>query len=241
LPSARSRFSLLWLLVASGLAGCSIPWPDQPAAEPRVEGGAADPARDVALAEQRAALASPADVENGRRLYQTCASCHLPTGTGARDGTMPQLAGQHASVLIKQLTEIRAGVRTNPIMYPYVAQLNGPEGLRDVAAYLQSLPIPTDNGRGPGTDLGRGRRLYERDCARCHGRYGEGNAQFFYPVLAGQHYRYMLRQVIDIAKGRRGNANPEMTEVLESYSAGDISLVSDYASRLGRPPEGRGD
>ena len=52
---------------------------------------------------------------------------------------------------------------------------------------------------------------------QCHGEQGEGNEEKFYPVLAGQHYEYMLRQIRDIAAGRRRNANPDMVKVVKGY------------------------
>jgi cytochrome c553 len=38
-----------------------------------------------------------------------CSGCHLPTGVGQQDGTMPQLAGQHISVLIKTYYKENSG------------------------------------------------------------------------------------------------------------------------------------
>ena len=65
--------------------------------------------------------------------------------------------------------------------------------------------------------------------------YGEGDQAKFYPVLAGQHYKYMLRQITDIRDGRRRNANPEMVEVVKKYTDEDLSAVVDYMSRLEWP------
>ena len=145
---------------------------------------------------------------------------------------MPQLAGQRRSVLIKQMTDIRSGLRDNPSMYPYVARLDGLQALADVAAYIETLPIPADNGTGPGVDLASGEEIYVAECSRCHGVAGEGMAEAFYPRLAGQHYRYLVRQIIDIAGGRRGNANPDMAQVVARLSAKDIASVADYISRM---------
>jgi cytochrome c553 len=192
------------------------------------------PAWNAPQAEKLEALEREGQPEQGRRLYEACASCHLANGAGQPDGTMPQLAGQHRTVLIKQLAEIRSGLRANPVMLPFAQQLAGPQDLADVAAYLAALPVPAQSGSGPGVELDRGQALYQKDCARCHGAEGEGLAESFYPRLAGQHYRYVVRQVIDIASGRRGNAHPEMVRVLEGYSAGDVSRVADYVSRLRR-------
>ena len=185
-----------------------------------------------AVGEKLEALSLTGDVTAGEEAYEICGACHLPNGSGRPDGTFPQLAGQHRTVLIKQIADIREGRRDNPIMYPFAKTLIDPQELADVAAYIQTLPIPSDNGRGAGTDLERGKKLYARDCVTCHGEHGEGSAEKLYPVLAGQHYKYLLRQIRDIAGKRRRNGNPDMVKVVKGYSDEELMSVSDYMSRL---------
>lgn len=181
------------------------------------------------------ALGLTGDVENGEEAYEVCSACHLPSGAGRPDGTFPQLAGQHTTVLIKQIADIREGLRDNPIMYPFAVTLIDPQELADVSAYIETLPIPQDNGRGPGTSLELGKKLYAENCVECHGNHGEGDTVKFYPVLAGQHYKYMLRQITDIRDGRRRNANPDMVAIVKKYSDEDLDAVVDYMSRLEWP------
>jgi cytochrome c553 len=181
------------------------------------------------------ALELKGDAKRGEEAYEVCGACHLPSGSGRPDGTFPQLAGQHATVLVKQIADIRAGRRDNPIMYPFAVTLVDPQELADVAAYLQTLPIPPGLGQGPGTSLDKGKELYARDCVQCHGDQGEGNEAKFYPVLAGQHYEYMLRQIRDIAALRRRNANPDMVKVVKGYKDEELQAVVDYMSRLHWP------
>ncbi|MCA9503889.1 MAG: c-type cytochrome [Spirochaetaceae bacterium] len=189
----------------------------------------------ASVAEAAQATRRVSDLERGRLLYAVCAECHLDDGVGEPDGTMPQLAGQHRSVLVKQLLDIRSGVRHNPPMYPYAAQLDGVRDVVDVAGYVASLPPPSEVGVGPGTALERGRALYEASCQRCHGAQGEGSADAFHPRIGGQHYRYMVRQLIDIASGRRANAHPDMVLVVSEFSARDVSAVADWVSRRSAP------
>jgi cytochrome c553 len=185
--------------------------------------------------EKQLALTLTGDVENGEEAYEICSGCHLPSGAGRPDGTFPQLAGQHPVVIIKQIADIRAGRRDNPIMYPFAISLSDQQELADVSAYIQTLPIPTNNGKGPGTNLEEGKMLYDRDCVKCHGNFGEGDSEKFYPVLAGQHYKYMLRQIGDIAEGRRRNANPDMVKIVVNYTPEQQSAVVDHMSRLSWP------
>lgn len=182
------------------------------------------------------ALRRSGDVRNGLLAYEVCAACHLPSGAGRADGTFPQFAGQHATVLIKQIADIRDGRRDNPKMYPFVATLTDPQEVADVAAYISSLCIPANNGRYEGRDAvqqaTRGKALYGQACVSCHGRSGEGDKENFYPVLAGQHYRYLLRQMRDIREGRRHNAKPEMTKLIGQFSDGDLVAISAYIANL---------
>ncbi len=185
--------------------------------------------------EKMEALELTGDLENGEEIYEICSACHLPSGAGRPDGTFPQLAGQHPTVLIKQMADIRGGLRDNPIMYPFAKSMIDPQELADVSAYIQSLPIPTDNGKGKGEHLDRGKELYDRDCVECHLPNGAGDKEKFYPVLAGQHYKYLLRQVKEIAEGKRRNANPDMVKIVKGYAEEDLVAVVDYMSRLTWP------
>jgi cytochrome c553 len=187
------------------------------------------------IGEKVEALTLTGDLVNGQDAYEVCAACHLPNGAGRPDGTFPQLAGQHTSVVIKQIADIREGRRDNPIMYPFAKTLTDSQELADVAAFIETLPIPADNGKGSGTNLQLGETLYKRDCVQCHQDHGQGDAEKFYPVLAGQHYKYLLRQIGDIAAKRRRNANPDMVKVVEKYSPEELDAVVDYMSRLEWP------
>jgi len=95
------------------------------------------------------ALTLEGDVEEGEEVYEICSACHLPTGWGDPPGTFPQLAGQHATVLIKQIADIRAGNRDNPTMYPFAIQIEGAQELADASAYMQTLKMNPNPLRGP--------------------------------------------------------------------------------------------
>ena len=172
----------------------------------------------------------------GAEVFKICSGCHKRDASGTVSGAYPRLAGQHATVLIEQLTDIRSGVRKNPKMLPFSDEhVLSTQQIADIAAYLQALPITSNLGRGPGLALERGKALYVKDCASCHGDRGEGNAKKFYPLVAGQHFKYLLREARYIRDGKRGNANPDMVKVIKSYSDDDLEAVSDYMSGLAIP------
>jgi cytochrome c553 len=180
-------------------------------------------------------LKATGDTERGRIAYEICRGCHKGNAEGRPDAGYPQLAGQHTSVLIKQMVDVRLGMRDNPRMHPFIEETSVPLAeVPDVAAYLYSLPVPTTNRKGNGTNLAHGKTLYEKDCAACHGDAGEGDAAKFYPKVASQHYPYLYRESLDIRDLMRRNVNPPMVKVLKKYSDEDIEAVSDYMSRM--PP-----
>ena len=176
------------------------------------------------------------DPARGAEAFVICQGCHKHGATGTSSGAYPRLAGQHATVLIEQMTDIRSGARKNPKMERFSDEhVLTTQEIADIAAYVQALPIPPNLGRGPGNALERGKALYVKDCASCHGDQGEGKAENFYPLVAGQHYKYLLREARYIRDGSRGNANPDMVKVIKSYSDDDLEAVSDYMSGLVTP------
>lgn len=183
--------------------------------------------------EKLIALQAQGDPLRGELSFDVCLGCHEANAVGEPDGSYPRLAGQHATVLIKQLTDVRAGQRDNRKMYPYAADhVLTPQEIADIAVYLQTLPVPADNGKGPGSALERGQSIYQSECETCHGPGGLGDAKEFYPRVSGQHYEYLLREVKLIRDGERRNANPEMVKAVKPLSDEDLRAVSDYMSRF---------
>lgn len=192
----------------------------------------------AAARELERALSLPADVANGLKIYRECAACHTPEGTGLTTGSVPQIAGQHHNVVIKQLADIRMGNRDTAIMAPYssVETIGGAQAVADVAAYIDTLEISVATGKGPGNELDLGERLYGEHCTKCHGATGAGDDVTFTPRIHAQHYNYLVRQFQAIKGGKRRNANPEMVTQIQSFNEREIGAVLDYVSRL-EPPE----
>lgn len=177
------------------------------------------------------------NIEDGKTAYVVCAVCHLENGAGRPDGIFPQLAGQHASVTYRQIADTREERRSNPVMCPFTVTLTDPQVQADLAVYIESLPLPTDNGRGPGTDYAMGAELYTRDCAECHGDRGQGSAEELVPMIASQHFAYLTRQIDDIARQHRKNADSKMVQLAATYSQRECQAVADFVSRLEEAPQ----
>lgn len=199
---------------------------------------AATPAEEAA-AEYQEVMGLTPNPARGAEVYLICAVCHRPEGWGSIDGLYPQIAGQHASVIVKQLADIRAGNRSNPLMYPFSMPriLGGTQNIADVAAYVSNLPMTDRHGRGPGLDLALGEQLYGEHCAKCHGADGRGDAAEHMPAISGQHFSYLMRQFDAIRARKRLNSDPKMVRQIEGFGPREQMAVLDYTSRLPLPPE----
>jgi len=175
------------------------------------------------------------NAERGAQLFETCAACHGSDGRGTSDGSVPAIAGQHGSVLRKQLVDFRHDQRWDERMQHFTDQhhLATTQELTDVAAYASSLPrspMPLDN-IGDGSSLGEGASVYFRVCDACHGPLGEGDALHLRPRLAGQRYAYLLRQLTETAAGGRPGMDPAHVKRLRDLTPQQIRGVADYLSR----------
>lgn len=95
---------------------------------------------------------------------------------------------------------------------------------RDYAAVLASTP-----------DLERGAQLFA-SCAACHGADGVGLIDQAAPRIAGQHYRVLVRQIVDFRHGKRWDIRMEgiaaRHDVLPELQ--DIADLAAYVSQLDR-------
>jgi cytochrome c553 len=219
---------ILFGLAALGVAGFGTPC-------------AADGEAALSAAEYQQALHLTPDLERGRFLYINCVSCHGPEGWGQPDGTYPQIAGQLAGVIIKQLEDIRSGNRSNPIMRAFTSPrvLGGAQEIADVAGYVASLPMAPLNGQGRSELIPEGRGIYADNCGECHGEKGEGDPTDLIPLLQGQHYRYLKRQFDHIRTGLRRNADRKMSKQIKEFTQEQEAAVLSYTASLRPPAEKR--
>ena len=166
------------------------------------------------------AVAASGDADAGKTKAATCAACHGSNGIGASD-SYPNLAGQHADYIVKQLKAFKAGDRKDPLMSPMAAPLSE-QDMADVAAYFSALPRDGGSQDTGSADAGSavstapvayvpnpaaGKSLYELGdasrnigaCIGCHG--SEGNSEvLIYPNLANQHPEYIAKQLMNFKK-----------------------------------------
>jgi cytochrome c553 len=116
---------------------------------------------DVVLTHHLLEAPQPADIGHGATLALRCTPCHGPTGISYANS--PNLAGQYATTVYKQLRDYQVGVRTNSIMNPMAQALSDTE-MRQIAAYYASLPKPPESrltvAPPPDRQMGRSHAQY---------------------------------------------------------------------------------
>jgi len=150
-----------------------------------------------------------ADPAAGAAQYAVCMACHGPSGEGNPALNAPRLAGQPAWYLRRQLHSFRNGLRGVHIddtygaqMRAFAAMLPDENTIRNVAAYIESLP-GHETAATVGGNVNRGRSLYAT-CSACHGRQGQGNWALNAPRLADMSDWYLVRQLGNFRQGIRG-------------------------------------
>jgi cytochrome c553 len=78
------------------------------------------------------------DAAKGATLFKQCILCHGEKGDGNPAQKAPRISGQYDWYIVKQLEDIKAGRRKNPIMNPFLAKLT-PADFKDLAAYISKL------------------------------------------------------------------------------------------------------
>ncbi len=81
--------------------------------------------------------AQAADVAAGKAKAATCAGCHGVNGISAVP-MYPNLAGQKAQYIVKQLKDFKSGARKDPVMSGMAAPLSEAD-MENLAAYYESL------------------------------------------------------------------------------------------------------
>lgn len=78
-----------------------------------------------------------ADIAAGKAKAASCAACHGANGISSNP-LWPNLAGQHAAYLAKQLKDFKSGARKDPTMTAMAAPLSDAD-MENLAAYYASL------------------------------------------------------------------------------------------------------
>jgi cytochrome c553 len=172
----------------------------------------------------------------GATLAQQCAICHGPIGVSRADS--PNLAGQYAAVVYKELLDFKSGARVNAIMSPFAVNLTERD-MADLAAYYAYLPrLP---GYHPEKQLPAPRIVINgaplrniAPCGSCHGTLDNKTGS---PWLEGQPAAYIKTQLQAFASGARTNdISAQMRNIARRMTPEEIDEAAEwYASQ---PPDG---
>ena len=200
----------------------------------------------LALAAEPAAPAAAnaaANADAAAIATKVCAACHGADGNSSIPAN-PNLAGQHASYLLKQLNNFKASadgkpaLRQNAVMNGMAAPLSAAE-VKALAQYFSKQTLKPDVAKDDKL-VTEGRKLWRAGdakkgipaCAGCHGVAG-GGMPAQYPSLAGQHPEYIVAQLQQFRDGVRAN-DPEamMRTIAAKMTDKQMSAVADYAAGL---------
>lgn len=174
---------------------------------------------------------------------QVCAACHGADGNSALSAN-PNLAGQGADYITRQLAHFKSGVRVNAIMQGMAATLSDADMIA-LGAYYAQQKAKNLAAKDP-TLVKTGQSLYRGGdaaaglpaCAACHAPNGAGIPSN-YPRLSAQYADYTYAQLKAFKAGERGNdaAGKDvqgriMWAVAQKMSDTQMKALSDYTSGL---------
>lgn len=229
LPSVQkdAQFQGVWQAICSA-AGVPRAW------YAGVPVGSSAQTSTVVVTPQMLDHASALSVGRGATLSMRCTMCH--GARGVSDANSPNLAGQYAEAIYKQLEDFRSGARNNAIMRPMVADLSE-QDMRDLAAYYAYLPrvVPAHDGGGAPPIVMSGAPLRNiAPCASCHGGLDHKAAS---PWLDGLAQPYLRTQLQAFASGTRHNdISAQMRNVARNMTPEEIDSATHYYAQLAPAP-----
>jgi len=177
------------------------------------------------------------DPSAGQEKSAVCAACHGADGKAIQPA-YPNLAGQHASYLAKQLTEYRDGGRVNALMTGQAANLTD-QDILDLAAYYAEMPkiegVASEENLTLGMNIYRGgiTSAEVAACSACHGPDGMGNPTAVWPALSGQNAQYTADQLRYFRSAERANdPNGMMRGAAKRMTDEEIDAVANYIAGL---------
>jgi len=198
----RSAQFLVAAILAAGVLGAGLMLAR---AAPATAGGSSDGTGG----DLRAALATPQDIAEGKRVAEaSCASCHGLSGIAkSKDKDMPNIAGQRPGYLYLEMRVYQNGGRGNTPMNNAVKFLSD-DALVKVAAYYanvepaQPTAASSVKSEAKKADPLSAGKAAASGCAGCHGETGNTSAAGM-PNLVGLDPKYLIGAVKAYKSGQR--------------------------------------
>jgi cytochrome c553 len=176
-----------------------------------------------------------ADVQKAaeERAVNLCSTCHGPRGI-SRSPEFPILAAQNRLYLEAQIDAFRKKSRAEKDAHDFMWGIAGnlPEPIiAGIAQYYAAQPPAPGRVEDPSL-VAKGKELFDKGlpdrgipaCASCHGANAEGVGDF--PRLAGQHAKYIVKQVNYIQSLVR--AAPVMHGIVKDLTPAEIQALAFY-------------
>ena len=167
-------------------------------------------------------------IGRGATLAQRCAICHGPQGVS--DAKSPNLAGQYAASIYKELKDFKTGARVNGVMTPFAINMSD-QDMIDVAsyyAYLPRLPLNYSIAAVPAPQIVVN-GVPMRNIAPCDSCHGAADVKAGSPWLGGQSIVYIKAQLEALASGVRHNdINQQMRNIARQMTPEEIDEVARY-------------
>jgi cytochrome c553 len=181
---------------------------------------------DVVVTQQRLRNPSALSIGRGATLGLKCAICHGTQGLSGAES--PNLAGQYAMVIFKELRDFATGARVNAIMSPQAIGLSD-QDMQDLAAYYSYLPrLPGYHlaSPEPATVVSGAPMRNIPPCAACHGGLDNKAGS---PWLEGQSVVYLRAQLQAFALGARHNdISQQMRNIARQMTLAEIEAAAQY-------------
>jgi cytochrome c553 len=195
------------------------------------------PASTVAWTPETRRSLAQGDAIAGARIANSCNNCHGIGGISS-DAIIPNLAGQSAAAIYKQLEDFRSGKRDAAVMGVYVSQMTERD-LFDLAAHYASLPTPIGDTLSIQSSSNTAvHRLIDvgdplrgiAPCASCHGPLGITPGA---PGLRGQQRAYLELQMQSFKDGnRRNDISKQMRSVASQLTSEEMAMLAAYYSDI---------
>lgn len=164
----------------------------------------------------------------GKELFENCAPCHQPDGSGNSAIGAPNIAGLSDWYVQEQLENFRDGARGAHFsdvegmrMAPMALSLPTEEDVKIVAHYVGTMPRVRHSASFPG-DPKAGQAAFAI-CMACHGPQGAGNPDLKAPPITGTDDWYLATQLRKFRSGVRGTNSKDLQGRLMRPMAGTLA------------------
>ena len=172
---------------------------------------------------------------------QKCAKCHGKLGV-AEDEDAPNIAGQRAPYIAKQLADYKEGAREEKSMVKAARKLNA-QDMADLGAFYAKQKGEKASGKVKSVVMvsAGDEKRFLLPCAACHGKNGEGFGHEV-PALMGQKGTQLLDTMKAFKEGDRANDHyGRMRYIASKLSDQEIEQTAAFYSAPAAAPKKKDD